>query len=116
MWLGSEIAISVTSVSLPSLLFLAQRAYREGMRSLITTRPHRSTSRLMDSYGSANKDTSRDDADSERQGHSLEYVKKISGASDSNFRVTAIRNDSNADKATDAINSGIHVRNEFSIS
>lgn len=42
LWLGSEIAISIISVSLPSIFFLAQRAYRDGAWSLLSTRSHHS--------------------------------------------------------------------------
>ncbi|ETS75365.1 hypothetical protein PFICI_12309 [Pestalotiopsis fici W106-1] len=34
LWLGSEIAIAIVCVSLPSILFLGQRAHRNGFRSL----------------------------------------------------------------------------------
>lgn len=43
MWLGSEIAISLISISLPSVFFLAQRMNIKGVWSLLTSRT--STSR-----------------------------------------------------------------------
>ncbi|KAF3061499.1 hypothetical protein GL218_03013 [Daldinia childiae] len=44
LWLGSEIAISIISVSLPSIFFLGQRVYRHGASSLLSTNsPHSKT-------------------------------------------------------------------------
>jgi hypothetical protein len=65
LWLGSEIAISVTSISLPSILFLAQRAYRQGPRSLFSSRAGGSASRLVDSRRAVSDSASQDDRDTE---------------------------------------------------
>lgn len=62
MWLGSEIAISLISISLPSVFFLAQRMNIKGVWSLLTSRTHTSHTQASSSghpvrdYQSSEKD------------------------------------------------------------
>lgn len=49
-WLGSEIPISIISVSLPSIFSFLRRAYQDGIRALVYRHPHGSRSKLIDSY------------------------------------------------------------------
>lgn len=58
LWLGSEIAISIISVSLPSIFFLAQHAHRNGIGALITTQSYLSRSRLPSSHNRFHRDDS----------------------------------------------------------
>lgn len=120
LWLGSEIAISVISVSLPSLLFIAQRAYRDGAWSLISTRPRGSTSKLISGRGySVNSQIPSQDGDETELSPPGEGDNGLSTGTESHVSVSRtaspVRWDS--DRRTEAMTqSRIHVRSDVFVS
>ena len=121
MWLGSEIGISVTSVSLPSLLFLIQRAIRDGAWSLISTRGGGSRSRLVNPTGSRSHPYTRDDNSTELDKPSFEFsTVTMPGEPSSNSYVTAVEGARQTEPGADGFEhpqaTGIYVRNDIVVS
>lgn len=66
MWLGSEIAVSLISMSLPSIFFLVQRVMNNGVGSLVPSRATRTGTNTSDS-GHAGGGGSRDNGQGDRK-------------------------------------------------
>lgn len=119
LWLGSEIAISIVSVSLPSLFFLGKHAHRHGARALFSRSISIPSSRTTKSHHRINEEDSNElftrSADSYHDAHVVPTAENPNTVLHSPYTSTTARFDDTNDSMDTIPPSGIFVRNDVSV-